>query len=158
MWVTSEEIERSFFQSVMQDASSFHDAADSLLGHLLSTEDGCSPRATDGILFQWQEVKDLRASGSGIVVLIDGQRVEPVRIRLDLDAGESSVATGDVWFGDRHRGGYLFNSKEHHALVNQIWLNREVEFDWKLHFHRDKAGWSAITDDSRKPISCRTPR
>jgi hypothetical protein len=122
----------------------FADAVDSLVGCLLSELGGYSARPTDGVIFEWEEIADREAGGTGVVVMIDGQRVEPLRVSFRLDRSGRGLSSGSVCFGDADRDEVPYGSAKHERMIREILVDPGAEFRWKACFHRDARGWRDV--------------
>ncbi|MCB9882573.1 MAG: hypothetical protein H6834_12355 [Planctomycetes bacterium] len=132
--------EQNLVDRIVRRSRSFHEAVDTLVSQLLC-EAGNLGRSTDGVLFTWETIEEGRASGTGLVVLIERQTVQPLRVEFVLDATGSELASGFVHFGNADLPDVPYGSPPHHKMVRQILANPLVEFPWIERFHRDMEGW-----------------
>lgn len=132
--------EQRLIDSIVQRPRDFADALDAFVGQLLA-ESGHGGRPTDGVVLAWEELGALGAFGFGVVVMIAGQCVEPLRVQFALDPTRSSIASGSVQFGERGSGPAAYGSGAHHAITRRILGDRGHEFDWKEQFVAGPDGW-----------------
>ena len=137
------DIEQRLLESVVRKSPDFAQVVDAFVGQLLA-EAGYPGRPTDGVLFSWQEFQDDGAFGFGLVVMIEGQWVEPLRVQLCLNPARCALASGLVQFGSRDHGAVAYGGSEHHRMERQILGNRSLEFAWREQFHGGPDGWSRL--------------
>ncbi len=144
MLQTIADFEQLLVDSIIAGVEPLHEAVDGLLSCLLSGVDGYSHRPTDGVLFKHTEVTDCKFLGSGLVVLIDGQLVEPLRVELSLNGSKTELQFGLVCLGDEKRAAVGYGSKEHRRMALEILADPQLEYSWKERFRRDDAGWHRV--------------
>jgi hypothetical protein len=137
--LTTENCERVLVESILAD-SDLAASVDHLLSHLLSELSGYQGRPTDGVSFEYSRVTGGQAAASGVVVMIENQTVEPLRVEFTLDLSSLNVSTGSVCFGDKTRN-VAYGSREDRKLRHAIIANPDVEFSWKECFYRGGDGW-----------------
>jgi hypothetical protein len=137
------DVEQRLLESIVRKAPDIAEVVDAFVGQLLA-EVGYPGRPTDGVLFSWEEFHDDRFFGFGLVVMIEGQRVAPLRVQLGPDPARCRFASGLVQFGTRDHGAVAYGSGEHHRMARQILANRSLEFDWMEQFHAGPDGWSRL--------------
>jgi hypothetical protein len=134
------DVEQELVDCIARGSRPFHDAVDAFVGQLLS-EVGYSHRPTDGVLFEWKSIEHGRAAGTGIIVMIDHQQVQPLRVEFVLDATSGGLASGFVHFGSTDVPDAPYGSHAHRELVKQMLADPTVEFPWIERFYRDSDGW-----------------
>jgi len=137
------DLEQELLDSVVRKSPDFAEALDAFVGQQLA-EVGYSARPTDGVLLSWQELQDDGAFAFGVVVMIDDQVVEPLRVQLGLNPARTGFASGLVQFGRRSTGASAYDSDGHHRMARQILGNRSLEFPWREQFHRSSGGWCRL--------------
>ena len=137
-------LEQAVVRSWAAQEPEFDGALEALLGGLLSWlgGGGLTARPTEGLLLKHRSWKALGFSGVGVAVLVNGQQVQPVRIRLSLGGNRETLESGAVQFGARRAQPVIYGTKEHEKLTTAILADPGVEFRWLLRFTRDAAGWS----------------
>lgn len=135
--------EQALVDCIASGVGELHDVVDQLVGGLLASI-GYSARATDGVLFEWESVEARRARGVGIVVMIDGQFVEPLRVAFELDAAGRALTSGLVDFGDSDSVDAPYGSRTHRRMCKRMLLDPEVEFPWVARFRRLPGGWQRV--------------
>jgi hypothetical protein len=149
-WVgrTSMNIEQRLLESVVRKSPDFAEVVDAFVGQLLA-EAGYSRRLTDGVLFSWEELQGDGAFGFGLILMIEGQWVEPLRVQLRLNPARRGLASGIVQFGSRDHGDVAYGGSEHHRMARQILGNRSLEFAWREQFHGGPEGWRRLPLNKR---------
>jgi len=137
--LTTENCERVLVESILA-ATDLEASVDALLSHLLSDLSGYHARSTDGVSFEHSRVVAGQAAASGVVIMIDDQTVEPLRVEFTLDTSRTKLSTGSVCFGDKTRN-VSYGSREDRRLRRAIIANPDVEFSWKESFYRGGDGW-----------------
>lgn len=137
--LTTEDCERALVESILGNVE-LDASVDALLARLLANIHGYSARATDGVIFEHSRINGRQAMASGVVVMIEDQTVEPVRVEFTLDAAGTTLSTASVHFGDTTRT-VGFGSKEDRMLRHAIIVNPAADFPWKERFHRNRTGW-----------------
>lgn len=132
--------ERNLIECIRQGSVDFPDALDAFVGQLL-TEVGYAPRPTDGVILSRQVVESGRARGVGVVVMVEDQRVEPLRFDFAIDTSGRSIQSGVVCFGDSESIGPRYSGPEHHRMVRLMLASEDVELSWIERFVRDPGGW-----------------
>jgi hypothetical protein len=93
------------------------------------------------VLFEWETIEGGRATGTGLVIMIDGQLVQPLRVEFVLDATSSCLASGFVRLGSADVRDASYGSQAHRNLVKQMLADPTVEFPWIERFYWDSKGW-----------------
>jgi hypothetical protein len=119
----------------------FAKSVDILLGLLFSEVPDVLNRVTDGVLFESFEVATNEIAASGIAILIDGQKVQPLRIELQFDADQSQIIAGTLHFGDAGRPPAPYGSSAHGKLARQIIASPRRDFSWEHFWRRTAHGW-----------------
>jgi hypothetical protein len=136
------DVERMLLES-LGDHARFANAVDALVGHLLSGVPGYSTRPTDGVLLEHPRISKREATASGVVILIEQQTVEPLRVNLSVtDSG--ALHRGWVYFGDAARDVVRYGTREHRKLSMEIIANPDRNYAWKESFWRDGDGWHRL--------------
>lgn len=134
------DVEKELVDCIRRGSRPFHEAVDVFVGQLLSECDH-GRRPGDGVLFEWETVEPGRATGTGIIVMIDGQLVQPLRVGFELDATTGGLASGFVHFGNADLPDASYGSQAHRKLAKQILADPAVEFPWIERFYRHSDGW-----------------
>lgn len=146
------EIEKELLDCIARGTRPFHEVVDAFVGQLLG-ESMISDRWSDGVLFEWESIEHNRASGAGVVVLIDGQIVQPLRVEFELDPTTGCMVAGFVYFGNTDLPNVAYGSQAHRKLSMQILADPTVDFAWIERFFRDALGWHREARDSdRDPM------
>jgi len=136
------DVERMLLES-LGDEGRFFAAVDVLVGHLLSGVPGYSARPTDGVLLEHFRLSGRGGVATGVVILIEGQTVEPLRVKFVVnDSG--ALDQGWVHFGDTARDIVRYGTREHRKLSNEIIAYPDRNYSWKETFCRDDEGWHRL--------------
>jgi hypothetical protein len=136
--------EQRLLESIVRRSPDFAEILDAFVGQLLAESGYPGRRPTDGILLSWEELRDDGAFAFGVVVLIEGQWVEPVRVRILLNPERGGLASGLVQFGCRDHGSVAYGSSAHHRMARRILGDRDLEFAWREQFHGGPDGWRRL--------------
>ena len=132
----------------LADETRFADAVDVLVGHLLSGVPGYSARPTDGVLLEHFRISGREGVASGVVILIEQQTVEPLRVKFVLnDSG--ALDEGWVHFGDTARDIVQYGTSEHRKLSKEIIADSDRNYSWRETFWRDGEGWHRVVGSNK---------